>query len=592
MPSIRITAFRGLQPALSPKLLDNGQAQIAVNTQLWDGKLRPFPRPTIEGTLQFSSINSDMCFDPRIGIVPMFAANAINPVYDNQFNHTGPAYSEYGNNPTYRVFYVRSTDADAVLYVAENDLSFFPISRSNVVPDGPSVAITSVSAQNISPRPFERVYATTCVDVYGQEGLPTLSDKATVFEGDLVSLAISGQSGVLNGSRIKYVRLYRTVTEFETGEKIDQRHDTSFLLVDEIAASSINGTFTYIDNIQTDAIPGDLLLSKEFHPFPSQIGQAVGFGMLELGALAVATQRGFIAVSERYQYHAWPQAQILNLNGPIAAMSIDGDTIYVTMMRSGCAYRILCRATEAGLVLAVTTLPDAPNMAKFDHASQVVTSAGAMYPSEHGLHSLDASGATMVTRKMINPDQWVEDWLPTTAEWCDGLYLGHRGLAQTGAPMWIVDIEDKATGSYTFGNIVTLDFAPANLGQRVAFKYADDRLRFVVGNQLWAWRGLTRSSKSSGDNLTYRWRSKTYVYPAPLNFAAAKVVADANTGNATFRLIADGVVKHTEILTGTKVFRLPHLYRGIEFEIELEGTLHIAEVHISTSMTELREQSQ
>ena len=592
MPSIRITAFRGLKPAIHPRLLENGEAQIAVNTQLWNGQLRPFPAPTLDSVIQFTGFNSDLCFDPRYGIVPLFAANAINPIYDNQFNHTGPAYSEYTNNTTARVFYVNNANTQAQIFVAESDASLFAVSRENIVPQGPSISTVLILPQNVSPRPTLRFYAFTYVDRYGQEGMPTLLGPLQVAEGDSVTLNIAINTGLIVPSRIRYVRIYRTITDFETGEKPEQRHDTSFHLVADVAAAGLGSILTYIDAATSDQIPGDLLLSKEFHPFPSQIGRPIGFGMLESGAMAVATEDGFIAVSERYQYHAWPQSQILNLNGPIAAMSCYRDDMIVSMRRSGCGYRISTQGTEGGISLGVSKLNDAPNMTGFNYASQVVSSAGAVYPGEHGLISIAGDGATMLTRNIIRPDQWSSFWLPNTAEWCAGLYLAHRGFAVSGDPMWLVDVEDKATGSYQFGNLVTLNFAPATLGRRLPIKWCDDRVRFQVGNEVWSWQGLTRSSPSSVQNLQYRWMSKTYVYPAPVNFAAAKVVADAGTGNSEFRLIVDGVIRHVESLQGSKIFRLPHLYRGIDFEIEFVGTLVISECHVATSMTELREESQ
>lgn len=588
MPSIRILAFRGLRPGVHPRLLDNGESQVALNTQLWNGQLRPFPAPTLESTVSFAGVDSDLCFDPRIGIVPVAAGRAIYPFYDNQFNHTGPANSAYGNTTTDRVFFSGRGSPDARIFVAERGVGGISPVRQNVVPNGPQISSLIVQAQNISPRPMRRTYCTTCVDDYGQEGMPSLSAEIDVFEGDIVRVLMEPQF-LPAESKLKYFRLYRTITDFETGERPEQRHDTSFHLVAEVPA---NETVLYVDSLTSDEILGDLLLSKEFHPFPDGIGRAIGFGALECGSLAVATERGFITVSERYQYHAWPQSQILNLNGPIAGMSIYDNDMIITMARSGCGYRVRAEATEAGIALGVSKIPDAPNMVGTDYASHVASSAGAVYPAKHGLISIDGGGATMLTRNIIKPDQWVSNWMPHTAEWCAGLYLAHRGLATSGDPMWLVDIEDKATGSFTFGNLVTLNLPAAVLGRRIPMKWADDRLRFQVGNQIWAWQGLTQSFSSSVQNLQYRWRSKTYVYPAPVNFAAAKVVADAGSGNSEFRLIVDGVVRHVEILQGTKVFRLPHLYRGVDIEIEFEGNLVINEVHVSTSMTELREESQ
>jgi hypothetical protein len=66
----------------------------------------------------------------------------------------------------------------------------------------------------------------------------------------------------------------------------------------------------------------------------------------------------------------------------------------------------------------------------------------------------------------------------------------------------------------------------------------------------------------------------------------AKVSADSYS-SLTFKLFADGSLKHTQTVTNSEIFRLPGGYRAKAFEIQLEGIDVVNEVCVYESPQEI-----
>jgi hypothetical protein len=87
--------------------------------------------------------------------------------------------------------------------------------------------------------------------------------------------------------------------------------------------------------------------------------------------------------------------------------------------------------------------------------------------------------------------------------------------------------------------------------------------------------------------MTYRSRSKLFRQPYPLNYAAAVVTANAYP--VTFRMYADGTLKHTQTVADRNPFRLPGGFRAFEYQFELEGTNPVQDLLVATSVEELKQ---
>jgi hypothetical protein len=96
-----------------------------------------------------------------------------------------------------------------------------------------------------------------------------------------------------------------------------------------------------------------------------------------------------------------------------------------------------------------------------------------------------------------------------------------------------------------------------------------------------------KDAYNNSRKLTYTWKSKKYVMPGLTTFAAAKIVHDC--GCLRLRIYVDGCCTYDTPVMGDAPFTLPPSVIGVEYEVELEGTANVYEVHLATSMKDLTE---
>jgi hypothetical protein len=53
------------------------------------------------------------------------------------------------------------------------------------------------------------------------------------------------------------------------------------------------------------------------------------------------------------------------------------------------------------------------------------------------------------------------------------------------------------------------------------------------------------------------------------------------------KLYADGVLKHTQTVTNSDIFRLPSGYKAQEFEVEITGSVAVNELCVYESQEEI-----
>jgi hypothetical protein len=85
---------------------------------------------------------------------------------------------------------------------------------------------------------------------------------------------------------------------------------------------------------------------------------------------------------------------------------------------------------------------------------------------------------------------------------------------------------------------------------------------------------------------SYLWKSKVFYTNRPLSPGIAKVSAESYS-SLTFKMYADGNLKHTQAVTSENIFRLPGGYKAKSFEIQLEGTDIVNEVCVYESPQEI-----
>ncbi len=108
-----------------------------------------------------------------------------------------------------------------------------------------------------------------------------------------------------------------------------------------------------------------------------------------------------------------------------------------------------------------------------------------------------------------------------------------------------------------------------------------DTLYYTDGSEIFEWEGsLTSAAK------TFVWKSAKHRFPKLVNLGAAMVEADSYV-SLTFKLYADGVLKHTQTVTDGEPFRLPGGYLSNIYQVELTGTDTVTGVSIAENIFDL-----
>ena len=217
------------------------------------------------------------------------------------------------------------------------------------------------------------------------------------------------------------------------------------------------------------------------------------------------------------------------------------------------------------------------------------TPTGCIYASRDGLVRMIGNAAQVDTHQVMAEDDW-SAFLPHTMIGIahDGRYYG---FSASGG--FIFDFRDGVYADGDTGNrgdMTTLTLTPVAL-----HRTRDDKLYMAFARRS-DMGGAVIAEWDAGDTfMNYRWRSKLDVAPGHINFAAAKVVLEGfpwpkqSGAGVRMALVADDrTIFHREV-RHSRGFRLPHGMRHFDFQIEIEGTDEVREIHYATSMHELAE---
>lgn len=545
MAVISLTKFSGVAPKMSPNKLPPELAQTANNVRLIAGTLDSWTQP--------------------LTVVSGLAAGAFSTIY--RFGRDLASDTQYwfhwtvdvdvvkgaiANDQTERTYFTHPTLGPRLTY---NTLALtggsgdYPWNSYPLGIPAPTVApVASVQTEGSTSVTAEsRVYVYTFVSALGEEGPPSPpSNSLTIYaDGGVASLtgmattAPTGYSGYITAKRI-----YRTLTGSLS---------TEFQLVDEIPLAQ--GTYA-------DSIPGEnlneVIPSVQWYPPPSN-----AFGIVQMANGIMLLFSGYdIYPSEAYVPSAYPPGYSLAVDYPIVGGAAVGTTAFV--LTTGMPY-LLTGSDPSAMSLVKLDSPQAC----VSKRSIAAVDGGVLYASPDGLIYVTGTGqVTNVTAPFFSRKEW-QALVPSSIHgyYHDGRYHGfyNNGVSQKGF------IYDPAQGAsaFTFTDI----YATAGFTDTV-----QDALYLKVGTNIVKWG-------ADDDKQTYTWRSAIFEMPAPDNKACAQVVAKAYP--ATFKLYADGVLKHTQTVTSADPFWLPSGYRARHYEIELSGTVEVLAAHVADSMEEL-----
>jgi len=540
MTAIVVKAFNGLKPITAPRLLDQGDAQVADNVRLVSGSLTPLKGLT---TLKATTLN------PPTTIFRYGTSNTETDYWLEFSTDTDIMRSPIAQDQWNRLYWTapnarpRYATSDMIL---GNTLPYPTNSYELGIPNpGAAPTITNFSPAPSGSTPETRTYVFTFVSAYGEEGPPSAASALqSVDPAQPVTITVPG--GAPAGSyNITLKRIYRSST---VGSR------AQFQFVAEIPVA----TTSYVDSI-TQANLGETLQTDTW------IAPPVGLKGLRLMANGAAV--GFVGktlyFSEPNLPHAWPHQY--PVDEEIVGIATYGQTVAV--LTTG--YPYLFQGIDPAAMASTKLLIPQSCSSK---TSIVETGDGAIFASPDGLTSI-GSTTGVITQNLFSRDQW-QAYNPSSMK-CY-VYNGRVVIlyTTTGNVNGILVLDISGQGA-------TLTTSNVNTAAAMSCGYYDPR-----SDTLYLAQGQAIKRFDSGDNLSMTWKSKQFRVGYPMNFSVAQVRAAAYP--VTFKLYSGGQLRHTQTVTSNSQFRLPSGYRDINWEFQIEGTNEVSEVVVAQSSDELK----
>ena len=548
MTGFKLQTFGGKAPKVFARLLPEDMAQTATNCRLDSGRLEPWKDNlsssqsfvasyAISGATKTIFKYNDsvwMGSDEEIDIVRSpIAEDPHERIYVTGIGGSGgyPRMTTgtiVGSGTYYRLGMPKPADLTAV--------TLSPVNSANADEEVP---------QSVS-------YVFTYVSYYGEEGVNCDAEGAQIVDkhtDQTVTLDFPpNPSGNYN---FLYKRVYRT----DAGG--------SYRFVQNVPIAQ--DTFT--DNVSDLNLREEIPTANNDAPADDVSADHKDGPLLGLVAMPNGILAGFsgqtVSFSEAFQPHAFPDEYKLTVKSDIVALS---------PLNTG-----LLVLTKGKPAIVQGLDPSSMSMMEIDSSLSCMSKRSVVdmgeftiYSSPDGLVMATDSGLKLITEQTFTRDQW-QAFGPSSIKgylW-EGQYIGfysHGGVSKG----FIFDPRGGKNG-YT-----DLDFY-ATAGYN---DLEDDSLYLVVSGAL-----VKFAEGSTPQNFV--WRGKKFYTPRPINPAVAKVDCDGYSPNPTFKLYADGQLKHTQTVTNSNTFRLPSGYKAHEFEIELAGSVSINEVCVYESAEEL-----
>ena len=551
MTGFKLQTFGGKAPKIYSRLLPNDMATVATNTRLDSGRLEPWKgnaSASITPVASFSISGATKTlfrYSSSIWIGSNEELDIVrSPIAEDE--HERLYVTGIGGSSGYpRVTSAQVVGNSSTPLVSNGTYYRLGIPRPSAFT---SVTLGSTSKTD-EETPVSRSYIFTYVSAFGEEGPPNqalVSQVVDVHSDQSVTVAFpSNPSGTYN---IVKKRLYRTDSNgvFRVVQDV-----TAASYTDSLAESALG------EEIPTSAFDGPADDVSSEHPD----GPLLGLVSLPNGILAGFSGQT-VAFSEAFQPHAFPNAYRLTMKSDVVALA---------PLNTG----LLVLTKEKPAIIQGMD-PEAMSMTEVDSTLSCVSKRSVvdmgeyvLYASPDGLVMATDGGLRLATEEILSRDQW-QALEPSTIVGFqyEGHYLGfyNDGNESKG---FIFDPRG-GKNSYT-----KLDFhATAGFND-----LENDELYLVVGGSVYKF--------AQGSSLSYTWRTKKFYIQRPINPGVAKVDCDSYSPAPTFKLYADGVLKHTQTVSDDGLFRLPSGYKANEFEVEVTGSVPINEICVYESAGEL-----
>jgi hypothetical protein len=537
MAVIRIGGFAGENRALHPKLLPDTVGVLSRNQKPGRGDLRPWKNPSTVATIPAGRqtiyrMGRDVASDAQYwlswtGVVHAVRGFDTGDATERTY-YTGDGAPKVTNNTS-----LDGTDPQ------DNPT----VNRPLGLPAPATAPLVAVGAEGTTDAPMVSIYYVyTYVNDWGWESAPS-PVSSLIEQREDGTTTISGFAAVPAGNyQVNRIRVYRTQTGASGA--------TELFFLREIAL----GTASTTDD---NRALGEVLATTTWLAPPSDLTQltALWNGML------AGLSGGAVRLCEPYVPYAWPVAyDVVPPDAKAVAVGVFGQNLLV--LTTGRPLLVAGSSPEA-MDQQLLEIPQACVAPR----SAVSLGTGVAWASEDGLCWFGAGGARVLTAGLMTREDW-QALVPSSivGRHYEGLYFGSFDDG-SGRKGFLIDPANP-TGIY----FLDTGYATAY------FDELRDQLYVLDGAAVKKWDAAATS-------MTVTFRSKVFRMARPLCFACAEVIADAYP--LTFRLYADGVLKHTQTVAGRNPFRLPSGFMAMDWQVELEGTTAVQGAALAGSMTEL-----
>lgn len=551
MVALRLTGFSGVVPRRGARLLDQNQAQVAVNCRLTSGYIGALKQPKLR---QSPGV---------VGVKAIFRmTDGVNDYWLAWDREVDAVKGPIAGDTTYRTYFTGDGEPKVTNLSLATSTTPYPAS-ANVLGVYPPANAPGISAAGgVSGTNVARAFAYTFVTPWGEESQPSpasavntakVDDTYTVSGMDVAplnSIGITGGSWSLgiatvnvastfglrvgeemnvigvtpagfNATRVPIIGLTPTTVSYplaanpgayvgggnavrrashNTGGMTKRIYwteaaadGTHWRLVKEVPVGTVSTTVAGTTTSTAEMASATWVMPptdmKGIRMMPN--GIAIGFHGNEL------------CISPPYIPYAYPVGYRLTTDYDIMGVEVVGNMAVV--------------ATKGNPYLVTGIDPSSMSMSKVDQPwpcqskrGMVNMGFGVAYPAPQGLALIGPNGSDLVTKDLYTQEEWTT-LAPSSfasAQFA-GRYVASFDFATAVRQMLIIDKSE-------FASVVT---ANAN----VAAIYGDPttgKLYLVISDLIYEW------DADPGQRMTADWFSREFVFPKPINLGAARVEAD------------------------------------------------------------------
>lgn len=608
MAGLKLMTQGGYIPRVAAHLLQDNEAQRAINTKLYAGDLRGWYKSS-KVTPSFDCIEfgetiykiKTQSGDDRWVVWDSVVSVALNPVIDDT-QESSIYYSENSE--------LRATNSD----LAGNANGTAPADWLYGTVPAPTVALTATEVHVGGGTPEDRIYVYTFIQEFGgieQESSPSeASNVVTVHPASSVDLTGFEDPSAFANQNITKIRIYRSVSAAGI--------TPTFLFVDEILVSALGPSYVYNDN-KTALELGEQLPSLTW----TEPGPVSGVCSHPSGFLCGFHLREVI-FSEIGYPQSWPVAYRYSVEADIVAVAVYGQSLVVLTK----GYPVVFSGSDP----AAMTPEKLTELEPCVSARSVSSDAnGVMYASPNGICIIGPAGTGLATANIMLRDNF-EKFNPPTIRGAvySGKYFGFYQQAT----------EYLSNGGFILDRTMqSSPFSTTNIQARATFIDPETaELYYLWDTTIYKWEG------DKLNNWPFEWLSKKFVFSDPINLGAIEIDADFLSAEAAeqwsayiqsvkdsnqvlfdagdplggeindkplnhfvlggsilqpipsaiddrfiqFTLYVDGVEKHNTVYVESGTYRLPSGYKGTIFEIKISGNVEFRYIKLAETMRELK----